>query len=90
MIEQHLQEGIAPGDYAGPLNVTGGITAWVGLIRVAQVQAGDAVVVSGATCSAICRTPYGMRGSLPKYSGSFGSTRFAIASYACSSSLESV
>jgi NADPH-dependent curcumin reductase len=43
-----LQDGIAPGDYAGPLNVTGGITAWVGLIRVAQVQAGDVVVVSGA------------------------------------------
>ncbi len=43
-----MQEGIAPGDFAGPLNVTGGITAWVGLIRVAQVQAGDLVVVSGA------------------------------------------
>lgn len=43
-----IQEGIAPGDFAGPLNVTGGLTAWVGLIRVAQVQAGDVVVVSGA------------------------------------------
>jgi len=43
-----LQEGIAPSDFAGPLNVTGGLTAWVGLIRVAQVQAGDVVVVSGA------------------------------------------
>ncbi len=43
-----MQEGIAPGDFAGPLNVTGGITAWVGLIRVAQIQAGDVVVVSGA------------------------------------------
>jgi hypothetical protein len=43
-----LPEGIAPSDFAGPLNVTGGLTAWVGLIRVAQVQAGDVVVVSGA------------------------------------------
>lgn len=43
-----MQEGIAPGDFAGPLNVTGGITAWVGLIRVAQIRAGDVVVVSGA------------------------------------------
>ncbi len=43
-----VQAGMAPGDFAGPLNVTGGITAWVGLIRVAQVQAGDVVVVSGA------------------------------------------
>lgn len=43
-----LQEGIAASDFAGPLNVTGGLTAWVGLIRVAQVQAGDVVVVSGA------------------------------------------
>lgn len=43
-----MQEGIAANDFAGPLNVTGGITAWVGLIRVAQVQAGDVVVVSGA------------------------------------------
>ncbi len=44
----NLQEGISPSDFAGPLNVTGGITAWVGLIRVAQVEAGDVVVVSGA------------------------------------------
>lgn len=43
-----LQEGVTPSDFAGPLNVTGGLTAWVGLIRVAQVQAGDVVVVSGA------------------------------------------
>ncbi len=43
-----LQDGITPSDFAGPLNVTGGITAWVGLIRVAQVQPGDVVVVSGA------------------------------------------
>jgi NADPH-dependent curcumin reductase CurA len=43
-----LQEGMEASDFAGPLNVTGGITAWVGLIRVAQVQAGDVVVVSGA------------------------------------------
>lgn len=43
-----LQDGLTPSDFAGPLNVTGGITAWVGLIRVAQVQARDVVVVSGA------------------------------------------
>ncbi|MCL9982762.1 MAG: NADP-dependent oxidoreductase [Erythrobacter sp.] len=43
-----VQPGMTPSDFAGPLNVTGGITAWVGLIRVAQVQAGDVVVVSGA------------------------------------------
>lgn len=43
-----LQDGITPSDFAGPLNVTGGITAWVGLIRAAQVQPGDVVVVSGA------------------------------------------
>ncbi len=44
----NTQVGVAPSDFAGPLNVTGGITAWVGLIRVAQVQAGDVVIVSGA------------------------------------------
>lgn len=43
-----LQDGIAPSDFAGPLNVTGGLTAWVGLVRVAEVRSGDVVVVSGA------------------------------------------
>jgi NADPH-dependent curcumin reductase CurA len=43
-----VQAGMTPSDFAGPLNVTGGITAWVGLIRVAQVDAGDVVLVSGA------------------------------------------
>ena len=43
-----LQDGIKPSDFAGPLGLTAGLTAWVGLIRVAEVQAGDVVVVSGA------------------------------------------
>lgn len=44
----NVEAGMSPRDFAGPLHVAGGITAWVGLIRVAQVQAGDVVVVSGA------------------------------------------
>lgn len=43
-----LQEGLEPRDFVGPLGVTTGLTAWVGLIRVAEVQAGDVVLVSGA------------------------------------------
>ena len=43
-----LQDGIKPRDFVGPLGVTAGLTAWVGLIRVAEVQSGDVVVVSGA------------------------------------------
>ena len=43
-----LQEGLQPRDFTGPLGVTTGLTAWVGLIAVAQVQAGDVVLVSGA------------------------------------------
>ena len=43
-----IQDGIKPSDFAGPLGLTAGLTAWVGLIRVAEVQAGDVVVVSGA------------------------------------------
>lgn len=43
-----LQDGLAPRDFVGPLGVTAGLTAWVGLIRVAEVQPGDVVVVSGA------------------------------------------
>jgi NADPH-dependent curcumin reductase len=43
-----IGEGIAPRDYIGPLGVTTGLTAWVGLIAVADVQKGDTVLVSGA------------------------------------------
>jgi NADPH-dependent curcumin reductase len=43
-----LQDGLVPRDFVGPLGVTAGLTAWVGLIRVAEVQSGDVVVVSGA------------------------------------------
>lgn len=42
------EQGVKPGDFAGPLGVTAGLTAWVGLIAVGEVQAGDMVVVSGA------------------------------------------
>lgn len=43
-----LQEGIKPADFVGPLGLTTGLTAWVGLIAVGDVQSGDTVVVSGA------------------------------------------
>ena len=43
-----LSNSIQPRDYVGPLGVTTGLTAWVGLIAVAEVQAGDTVLVSGA------------------------------------------
>lgn len=43
-----LQEGIKAADFVGPLGLTTGLTAWVGLIAVADVQSGDVVVVSGA------------------------------------------
>lgn len=43
-----LQNDIQPRDYVGPLGVTTGLTAWVGLIAVADVQQGDVVLVSGA------------------------------------------
>ncbi len=42
------EEGIEPGAFVGPLGITTGLTAWVGLIAVAEVQAGDVVIVSGA------------------------------------------
>lgn len=42
------EEGVKPGDFAGPLGSTTGLTAWVGLIAVGEVQAGDVVLVSGA------------------------------------------
>lgn len=43
-----LSNSIQPRDYVGPLGVTTGLTAWVGLIAVADVQAGETVLVSGA------------------------------------------
>jgi NADPH-dependent curcumin reductase len=43
-----LEDGIRPADFVGALGITTGLTAWVGLIRVGEVRAGDVVVVSGA------------------------------------------
>ncbi len=43
-----LSNSLSPRDFVGPLGVTTGLTAWVGLIAVAEVQAGDVVLVSGA------------------------------------------
>lgn len=43
-----LSNSIQPRDYVGPLGLTTGLTAWVGLIAVADVQAGETVLVSGA------------------------------------------
>jgi NADPH-dependent curcumin reductase len=43
-----LEDGVALRDYVGPLGQTTGLTAWVGLIAVGAVQAGDVVLVSGA------------------------------------------
>ncbi len=43
-----LSNSIQPRDYVGPLGLTTGLTAWVGLIAVAEVEAGDTVLVSGA------------------------------------------
>ena len=43
-----LLNSLQPRDFVGPLGVTTGLTAWVGLIAVAEVQAGDVVLVSGA------------------------------------------
>jgi hypothetical protein len=43
-----VEDGIEPRDHIGPLGQTTGLTAWVGLIAVAEVQAGDVVLVSGA------------------------------------------
>jgi hypothetical protein len=43
-----LSNSFHPRDFVGPLGVTTGLTAWVGLIAVAEVQAGDVVLVSGA------------------------------------------
>ena len=43
-----MQEGIELRDYVGPLGQTTGLTAWVGLVSVGEVQSGDTVLVSGA------------------------------------------
>jgi NADPH-dependent curcumin reductase len=43
-----LEEGIKPADFVGALGITAGLTAWVGLICVGEVQKGDVVAVSGA------------------------------------------
>jgi NADPH-dependent curcumin reductase CurA len=43
-----LSNSLKPVDYVGPLGLTTGLTAWVGLIAVAEVKAGDTVLVSGA------------------------------------------
>ena len=42
------EPGVEPQAFIGPLGVTTGLTAWVGLIAVGEVQAGEVVLVSGA------------------------------------------
>lgn len=42
------EEGIPASAFAGPLGITTGLTAWVGLVSVGEVQKDDVVVVSGA------------------------------------------
>lgn len=42
------EPGIDPRAYIGPLGITTGLTAWVGLVAVGEVASGDAVLVSGA------------------------------------------
>ena len=42
------EPGVEPKAFIGPLGVTTGLTAWVGLIAVGEVQAGEVVLVSGA------------------------------------------
>lgn len=42
------EDGIEPSAFAGQLGITTGLTAWVGLIAVGEVQENDIVVVSGA------------------------------------------
>jgi NADPH-dependent curcumin reductase CurA len=42
------EDGIVPSAFAGPLGITTGLTAWVGLVAVGEVQENDVVVVSGA------------------------------------------
>ena len=42
------EPGVEAKAFIGPLGVTTGLTAWVGLIAVGEVQAGEVVLVSGA------------------------------------------
>lgn len=42
------EPGIDPRAHIGPLGITTGLTAWVGLVAVGEVKAGDVVLVSGA------------------------------------------
>ena len=42
------ERGVKPSDFVGALGITTGLTAWVGLVAVGEMQAGDVVVVSGA------------------------------------------
>ena len=42
------EPGVEPQAFIGPLGITTGLTAWVGLIAVGEVQTGDVVLVSGA------------------------------------------
>lgn len=42
------EPGVEPAAYIGPLGITTGLTAWVGLIAVGAVRAGEVVLVSGA------------------------------------------
>ncbi|WP_195908474.1 NADP-dependent oxidoreductase [Novosphingobium sp. Gsoil 351] len=39
---------VDPRAYIGPLGITTGLTAWVGLVAVGEAQAGEVVLVSGA------------------------------------------
>ncbi|MBY0393470.1 MAG: NADP-dependent oxidoreductase [Novosphingobium sp.] len=43
-----LSNSLKPADYVGPLGLTTGLTAWVGLVAVADEKGGDTVLVSGA------------------------------------------
>lgn len=43
-----LGDGIEARHFIGPLGVTTGLTAWAGLVAVAEVREGDVVLVSGA------------------------------------------
>ena len=42
------EPGVEPRAFIGPLGITTGLTAWVGLIAVGEVHADDVVLVSGA------------------------------------------
>ncbi|QJB68951.1 hypothetical protein [Parasphingorhabdus halotolerans] len=42
------EKDIEPSAFVGPLGITTGLTAWVGLVMVGEVKEGETVVVSGA------------------------------------------